>query len=66
MLAGMAQLYPGVCSEGILYPHTRYPRRLVSLYSVGINSVSFNSKGFPRTSASGRAEVDTRVFSFCS
>ena len=43
--------------------HT-YSGDMIIYIGVGINSVSFNSKGSPRTSTSGRAEVDTRVFSY--
>lgn len=61
---GMEELYPGVCSEGIMYPHAHFPETGVT-YWRGYYSVSFNSKGYPRTSTSERAEVDTRVFLLC-
>ena len=46
---GMVNLYPGVCSEGIMYPHAHFPGDIMT-YWRGSYSVSFNSKGNLRAS----------------
>ena len=43
---GMHELYPGVCAEGILYPHAHFSGYV--LYTgVGRHSTSFTITGFP-------------------
>ena len=60
---GMLYLYPGVCTEGMFYPHAHF-LDTCDTYMRGQTLYSFTTMGFPTASINGRVEVEACVFCF--
>ena len=58
---GMLQLYPGVCSEGIFYPHAHFSRIHADTRA---DTLLANSLGHRRAPIGWRAEVEAHSFCY--
>lgn len=61
MLTGMLYQYIPGGRARMFYPHTHFPVYCIYHIGVGINSVSFNSKGDSQGLDLGQADVDAHV-----